>query len=61
MSSCKVCATSRDVAQERLLDGRHILLCNACRKYFHGLLESCETCHDGKDEFVCDEWKEKKS
>lgn len=67
---CKVCSTSRDVTQESLLDGRHILLCNVCRRYLQGLLRSCETCRDGKecargygfakDEFVCDEWKEKK-
>ena len=70
MSYCKVCSTSRDVTQESLLDGRHILLCNVCRRYLQGLLRSCETCRNGKecargygfakDEFVCDEWKENK-
>ena len=70
MSYCKVCSTSRGVTQESLLDGRHILLCNVCRRYLQGLLRSCETCRDGKecargygfarDRFVCDEWKEKK-
>lgn len=69
MSDCKVCSTSRGVTQESLLDGRHIHLCNVCRRYLQGLLRSCETCRDGKecargygfakDEFVCDEWKEK--
>lgn len=70
MSYCKVC-TSRDVTQEQLLDGRHILLCKTCRRYLQGLLRSCETCLNGrecargygfaKDNFRCDEWKEKKS
>lgn len=70
MGYCKVC-TSRDVTQEQLLDGRHILLCKTCRRYLQGLLRSCETCLDGKecargygfakDNFRCDEWKEKKS
>ena len=46
MSYCKVCGTSRDVTQESLLDGRHILLCKTCRRYLQGLLRSCETCLD---------------
>lgn len=70
MSYCKVCA-SRDVTQEQRLDGRHVFLCRKCRRYYQGLLRSCETCSDSKecargygfarDRFVCDEWKEKKS
>lgn len=43
MSDCKVCSTSRGVTQESLLDGRHIHLCNVCRRYLQGLLRSCET------------------
>lgn len=71
MSYCKVCSTSRDVTQEQRLDGRHVFLCRKCRRYYQGLLRSCETCLNGKecargygfarDKFVCDEWKEKKS
>lgn len=71
MSYCKVCSTSRDVTQEQRLDGRHVFLCRKCRRYYQGLLRSCETCLDGKecargygfakDNFRCDEWKEKKS
>lgn len=69
MSYCKVCSTSRDVLQEQLLDGRHILLCKTCRRYLQGLLRSCETCSDfkecargygfAKDDFRCDEWRRK--
>lgn len=71
MSDCKVCSTSRDVTKEQRLDGRHVFLCRKCRRYYQGLLRSCETCLNGKecargygfakDRFVCDEWKEKKS
>ncbi len=70
MSYCKVCSTSRDVTQEQRLDGRHVFLCRKCRRYYQGLLRSCETCLNGKacargygfarDNFRCDEWKENK-
>ena len=71
MSYCRVCSTSRDVTQEQRLDGRHVFLCRKCRRYYQGLLRSCETCLNGKecargygfakDNFRCDEWKEKRS
>lgn len=70
MSYCKVCSTSRDVTQEQRLDGRYVFLCRKCRRYYQGLLRSCETCLNGKvcargygfarDNFRCDEWKENK-
>ena len=71
MGYCKVCSTSRDVTQEQRLDGMYVFLCRKCRRYYQGLLRSCETCSNGKvcargygfakDNFRCDEWKEKKS
>lgn len=65
MNYCKTCSTTLNVRQEKLLDGTLVYYCKKCRRYFQGLLRSCETCRDGKiclratsDRFVCDEWKD---
>lgn len=66
MSYCKVCATSHNVSEEELLDGRHIHLCGVCRRYLQGLLRTRETCADCKIcmwssyDFggICDDWKD---
>lgn len=65
MNYCKTCSTTLNVRQEKLLDGTPVYYCKKCRRYFQGLLRSCETCRDGKiclramsDRFVCDEWKD---
>ena len=67
MNYCKVCDTPFGVTQEHLLDGRPVYVCGKCRRYYQGMLRSCETCSISKDcpacgiledGFVCDGWKD---
>ena len=44
MNYCKTCSTTLNVRQEKLLDGTPVYYCKKCRRYFQGLLRSCETC-----------------